>query len=91
MTQQRETEKVWLKDEQGNYYMLTREMLEQIKVPQDHKAEVEKVIAGQDDAAGFSTFGATQLGSFSLAGSSLSVLGRCMCGRNFGVQTLFRR
>ena len=89
MTQSRDTEKIWLKDDSGNFYMLTREMLETAKIPQSHKAEVEKVVAGQDDAVGFTTFAGSQLSTFSLAGANLSLVGRCMCGRNFGVQTKY--
>jgi hypothetical protein len=90
------TEKVWLQDDKGNYYMLTADVLEAIKVPASHKKEVEEVINGQDEAAGFTSFGTTtagaaslssRVGSFSLANTRVSTVGRCMCGRNFGVTT----
>ena len=91
MAQSTPTEKVWLQDDKGNYYMLTPELLESIKVPANHKREVEEVISGQDEAAGFVSFGATsaasKVGSFSLGSTNLSTVGKCMCGRNFGVTT----
>lgn len=92
MTQSNASEKVWLRDDQGNLYMLTPEVLEAVKVPQDHKAEAEQVISGKDDTAGFIDFAslATQqraVSTFQLGGSNLSLVGRCMCGRNFGVAT----
>jgi hypothetical protein len=99
MAQNQPTEKIWLSDEKGNYYMLTQEILDSVKVPEDHKKEVEQVVNGQDETAGFTAFStqtslaSSQLrpGSLSLGGTGLSVVGRCMCGRNFGVQSTLRR
>jgi hypothetical protein len=96
MAPSNETEKLWLRDEQGNYYMLTPEyvltpeLLESVKVPAEHKSEVEKVLHGQDDTVGYMAFGipASQI---SVGGSRLSVIGRCRCAWHFGVQAALRR
>ena len=86
------TEKIWLKDDQGNYYMLTQEILDAVKVPEANKKEVDEVVGGQDDTVGYASFGTLATSRLTLGSRNLSVLGKCMCGRNFGVNTqLFRR
>lgn len=81
--------RLFLKDEAGNYYVQTAGMTEPARVPDDNKAEVDEVIGGQDDTAGF-----ISLGTFALTtpttqhgGHQLSPLGACNgeCGRSFGV------
>jgi hypothetical protein len=87
MTQGNATEKIWLRDDEGNLYALTPEVLNALRVPEEHKAEAEEVISGKDDTAGFIDYAsfATQ-GRATSSFSSLSLVGKCMCGRNFGVQ-----
>ncbi|MGH2588825.1 MAG: hypothetical protein ACRDJE_28205 [Dehalococcoidia bacterium] len=42
-----------LKDSTGSYYLVSQEMLEQIRVPAEHTAEIEEMIAAaQSDAGG---------------------------------------
>jgi hypothetical protein len=81
--------RLFLKDEHDNYYVQTADMSEPARVPDDKKAEVDEVINGQNDTAGF-----IALGTFGLAapttqhgGHQLTTLGACNgeCGRNFGV------
>lgn len=46
-----ETEFVALKDEDGSYYMLSRKELERARVPDEDKAELDQILAG--DTSGF--------------------------------------
>jgi len=91
MVQASGKERVFLKDEEGNYYVQTAEMREPARVPEDKKDEVEEVIGGRDDTAGFIAIGSLgltpQLAVTHLGGHRLSVLGKCNgeCGRSFGV------
>lgn len=39
-----------LKDEAGNYYLLSQETLEQIRVPEERRAKLERLIAEAQDA-----------------------------------------
>ena len=81
--------RLFLKDEAGNYYVQTVGMQEPVRVPDDKKGEVDEVIAGQDDTAGFVALGTFALSSPTAqhSGHQLSTLGACRgtCGRNFGV------
>jgi len=91
MTTQGDNGNLFLRDDQGNYYVISKDMLEKVKVPEQNKQEVEEVIGGKDDTAGYYSFagGAQtfQASSLSLGRLNLNVLGRCNgdCGRSFGV------
>jgi hypothetical protein len=90
MTQAGGTEpRLFLKDEQNNYYVQTASMKEPVRVPDDKKREVEEVISGEDDTGGFVALGTFALAAptTQLGGHHLSTLGACRgtCGRNFGV------
>ena len=58
-----QTEKLLLTDQDGNYYLFSREMLDQARVPAEHteqiRAEMQKV-AGEGDVVGFSSLVTTQ-------------------------------
>jgi len=87
MVQPSGKERVFLKDEAGNYYVQTADMREPARVPDDKRGEVEEVISG-GDTTGFISIGA--IGATPLVqhgGHQLSALGKCNgeCGRNFGV------
>jgi hypothetical protein len=56
-----------LKDEAGNYYALSREMIERVRVPDDQKATVQQLVDG--DVADFGGQVNTQPIKFSLVGS----------------------
>jgi hypothetical protein len=93
MVQPSGKERVFFQDEAGNYYVQTAEMGEPARVPDDKKGEVEEVIGGRDDTAGF--IGIASIGATSLVqhgGHQLSALGRCngTCARSFGVLGLQR-
>jgi hypothetical protein len=62
-----QTEFVALKDEAGQYYMLSREELDQARVADEDKAELDQILAGDTSgfAAGFSVLPSQQ---FSLLG-----------------------
>jgi hypothetical protein len=93
VTQGDATEKLWLRDEQGNLYVLTPEVLDAIRVPEEHRAEAEAVVGGHAADAGFidAHLLATQQRatsaplSFTLASVTLHLVGRCTCDRDFGV------
>ncbi|MGH2588166.1 MAG: hypothetical protein ACRDJE_24880 [Dehalococcoidia bacterium] len=42
-----------LKDEAGNYFLVPQELLEQGRVPEEHTAEIERLIAEQQDVQGY--------------------------------------
>ena len=49
------TETLILRDQHGDYYVLTREVLERAQVPAERRGEVEQLVAAVDDTAGFTT------------------------------------
>jgi hypothetical protein len=75
---------VVLTDTEGNYYVLSQQMIESAKVtdPQQ-KAELQK--SAQGDTAGFVTFGAVS--PFALGGAQYQLLGRCSCNFQFNPAT----
>jgi hypothetical protein len=91
MVQPQGMERVFFQDETGSYYVQTAGMTEPVQVPAANSAEVEEVIRGQDDTAGFIAIGALgltpQAGTLQHGGHQLSTLGKCNgeCGRSFGV------
>jgi hypothetical protein len=42
-----------LKDQAGEYYLLPQETLERGRIPEEHKVEVEHLIAEQQDVQGY--------------------------------------
>ena len=48
-----ETDVLVFQDQVGNYFVVPRETLEQGRVPEEHKAEVEQLIAEQEDVQGY--------------------------------------
>ena len=50
-------EAVVLTDEHGGYYMLTRDVLEQARIPADHQEDVKRALVAGDegDVSGFIT------------------------------------
>jgi len=82
---------LFLQDAEGNYYVVSAEMLEQVKVPADKKEEVEEVIGGKVDVQGFD-FNSFATQSFTPTAQSgilggLRPLAVCngRCGKTFGV------
>jgi hypothetical protein len=72
MTEQTEvtgqTEFVALRDAGGNYYLLTRDLIESGRVPDNDKAELDEILSG--DASGFAfDIGSRSEISFSFGGS----------------------
>jgi hypothetical protein len=62
-----ETEFVALKDEAGQYYMLSREELEKARVADEDRGELEQILAG--DTSGFAqSFSVMPSQQFSLLG-----------------------
>jgi hypothetical protein len=41
-------------NEAGDYFVVPQKLLERVRVPAEHKAEVEQLIAASDDASGYS-------------------------------------
>lgn len=77
------TDTVVLSDTQGNYYLLSNELIEQAKVTDPkQKAELEQSIQG-GDTAGFTNFAATYQ-PFSLGASQFKAIGACACNFSFG-------
>jgi len=61
-------------DSQGNYYALPRQALEQARVPEEHKAEIER-LTRQGEVVGYEAMGGSglhQVGSISVS-SGLTV------------------
>jgi hypothetical protein len=61
------SELVILKDEDGNYYALSRDMIDRVRVPDDQKAIVQQLVDG--DVSDFGGQVMTQPLTFSLVGS----------------------
>lgn len=91
MTQQLSgNDRLFLKDEQGNYYVQGADMTQPVRVPDANKQEVEEVLEGQvGDVSGFVFSPATsfQTSATTFGGTNLTALGRCngACARSFGV------
>jgi hypothetical protein len=63
-----QTEFVALRDAGGNYYLLTRDLIESGRVPDEDKAELDEILSG--DVSGFAFDTGSRSGiSFSFGGS----------------------
>lgn len=69
-----EMERLIISDQQGNYYLITRDMLNKARVDGDEKRQVEQLVKGAD-VTGFSAPSPT-IGFFS---TPLTVHGACAC------------
>lgn len=68
-----------IKDEAGNYYMLTRDMLESARLSSEEKAKIEQLVENPD-VAGFAMAPATlQQTPLRLGGPAIRVMGTCRC------------
>jgi hypothetical protein len=93
MTQGNPAEKLWLRDERGDLYVLTPDLLDAIRVPAEHRAQAETIIGGGGADAGFigihalaSQGRATSAPlSFTVAGATLTLVGVCTCDCHVGV------
>jgi hypothetical protein len=62
-----------LRDAGGNYYLLTAQMIEDARVPEDRKGEIDHLIAGED-VAGFA-FELRQAGQANTIANGMEILG----------------
>src|SRR5262249_33520670 len=53
MAQGETTERLWLRDERGDLYVLTPDLLDAIRVPAEHRAQAETIVGGGAADAGF--------------------------------------
>ncbi len=71
MTDERSEEQVAeivvISDQDGNYYLLPRQTLEQARLPQEHRAEVDQLL--QSDTAGMAHVSGTAAASYQTVGS----------------------
>ena len=83
------TDSVILSDTEGNYYLLSRELIENAKVTNsEQKAELDKTVKG-GDVSGFALFQAAtplQLGT-----TQLRPIGACACDFSFDRQGILTR
>ncbi len=96
------TETLILRDPHGEYYVLTREVLEQARVPAERRTEVERLVAAatrtdgdtdtRDDVAGFAATspGASPTlgGQAQLLGFSFGLTAQALFGQSFPTFTL---
>jgi hypothetical protein len=79
------TDSVILSDTEGNYYVISRDLIENSKVTNnEQKAELDKTVKGGGDVSGFALFQAAtplQLGT-----TQLRPLGACACDFSFDRQ-----
>lgn len=82
-SQQLENERLILMDEEGNYYLIPRDILERTKVSGKEKEEVDQLVQGGETTGfvlqpGFrpGAGGATQLSAF---GTRFTPVGSCAC------------
>ena len=76
------TETLVLTDQQGNYYVIPRAVIESAKVTDEQKKrELHETVQG-GDTSGFLGFG-TSLQAFKFGGANLRALGSCNCSWNF--------
>jgi len=67
-------ERLIISDQAGNYYLITRDMLDKARVQGDEKRQVEALVKGAD-VAGFSAPSPT----ISFFNTPLTVHGACAC------------
>jgi hypothetical protein len=82
------SERLYLTDETGHYFVLTHDLQQPLQIPDDRKGEVDEVLQGQGEAQGFAiTPQLSAFPTFNPATQQLNVLGACngRCGRTFGV------
>jgi hypothetical protein len=83
------TDAVILSDNEGNYYLLSRELIENAKVTNpEQKAELDKTVKG-GDVSGFSLYASTT--PLLLGSSRLQPLGACSCNFTFDRQGILSR
>jgi hypothetical protein len=78
--------RLFLKDDEGNYYVQTASMKEPVRVPDENKREVEEVISGRNERAGFVQLEGLALRPVVVV-KQVDALGACRgeCGLTFGV------
>ncbi len=77
------TARLFLQDEDGDFYVQAKGMRQPIRVPDDKRQEVEDIIGGKNERAGFVAIEAFP----QRVSVQLKTLGACRgtCGRSFGV------
>jgi hypothetical protein len=73
-----EIQRLIISDHEGNYYLLTRDMLESARVEGEQKREVEELVNKNSEVTGFAMPGQTTA-PLSFFGSQLMVRGTCAC------------
>ena len=87
MTTQAQPDRIIISDNEGNYYLLSKEILEQAKVTGDQAAEVKELVdGGSGDTQGFVQFAATTQYSpaLTLGASQFALRGACACSFSCG-------
>ena len=74
-----EVERSIVSDNEGNYYLLSRAMLDQARVEGDQKAEVQKLVESHSDVAGFAEPTPQSAQPLNYFGKQLLVKGTCAC------------
>jgi hypothetical protein len=88
-TNANDAQRLYLMDEQGEYFVLTPTMKEPAKIPSEHKAEVDEVLG---EVSGYAM--TPQLSAFpnftAVSQPNFSIRVACFgsCGRTFGVPAL---
>ena len=75
-----------LKDEAGDYFLLPEEMLKGIRVPEEHKARIEQLLAELQDTQGYMWHAI--LTPIAVIGTLGYLLGREIYKQNQGVESL---
>lgn len=74
-----EVERIIVSDNEGNYYLLSRAMLEQSRVEGSQKAEVQKLVESNSEVSGFSGPTPQVAQPLNFFGTQLQVKGTCYC------------
>jgi hypothetical protein len=83
------TDTVILSDTEGNYYVLSRELIEASKVTNsEQKAELDKTVKG-GDVSGFALYASST--PLLLGASQLRPIGACSCSFSFDRQGILVR
>lgn len=79
--------RLFLTDDEGNYYVQAVGMKSPVRVPDEQRAEVDSVLAGEDERAGAVALDAFELRPSVRVQLELTTLGACRgaCSRDFGV------
>jgi hypothetical protein len=74
-----EVERIIVSDNEGNFYLISRAMLEQARVTGDQKAEVQKLVESQSEVTGFSQPSPQLTQPLNFFGTPLQIKGTCYC------------